>query len=219
MVSWNDGETSSDSVSPLPHEVDEEPYVTPNNNRDRDWSGIDSTGKHLCKHGNAPERLVDFDGMNTGRRFYGCAEKDGNNCGVMEWVDNEWPYSLKNSLTKLWALYKEAKAGRIRDNLANEEKVFKLEAEMKKVHEKYNQHIQLTKDFCESVQKSVHKENYRKIMMDVDEEKIALDVAEKMIKLEKENFDLKKELKKEKKKLEYNLHDLWKAGEENKRKI
>ena len=31
-------------------------------------------------------------------------------------------------------------------------------------------------------------------MMDVDEEKIALDVAEKMIKLEKENFDLKKEV-------------------------
>ena len=106
----------------------------------------------------------------------------------------KWPYALKNSLTKLWALYKEAKAGRIRDNLANEEKISKLEAEIKTVQEKYSQHIQLTKDFCESVQKSVHKENYRKIMMDVDEEKIALDVAEKMSKIEKENFDLKKEV-------------------------
>ncbi|KAF6996672.1 hypothetical protein CFC21_012984 [Triticum aestivum] len=228
MVSWNDGETSSDSVSPLPHEVDEEPF-RPATIEDRDWSSIDATGKHLCKHGNAPERLVVFDGLNTGRRFYGCTEKEGNNCDVVEWVDNEWPYALKNSLTKLWALYKEAKAGRISDNLANEEKVSKLEAEVKMVQEKYNQHIQLTKDFCESVQKSVHKENYRKIMMDVDEEKIPLDAADKMIKLEKENFDLKKEvemaeevaveLKKEKKKLEYNLHDLWKVGEENKRKL
>ncbi|EMS58592.1 hypothetical protein TRIUR3_32964 [Triticum urartu] len=109
-------------------------------------------------------------------------------------VDNEWPYALKNSLTKLWDLYKEAKAGRIRDNLANEEKISKLEAEIKMVQEKYNQHIQLTKDFCESVQKSVHKENYRKIMMDVDEEKIPLDAADKMINLEKENFDLKKKV-------------------------
>ena len=57
--------------------------------------------------------------------------QEGKNCGVVEWVDNEWPYALKNSLTKHWALYKEAKAGRIRDNLANEEKVSKLETEMK----------------------------------------------------------------------------------------
>ena len=66
-------------------------------------------------------------------------------------------------------------------------------------------------------------------MMDVDEEKIPLDAAGKMINLEKENFDLKKEvemaeelaaeLKKEKKKLEYSLHDLWKVGEEHKRKL
>ncbi|XBI89633.1 hypothetical protein VPH35_027408 [Triticum aestivum] len=228
MVLWNDGETSSDSVSPLAHEVDEQPY-RPATIEERDWSGIDATGKHLCKHGNAPERLVVFDGLNTGRRFYGCAEKEGKNCGVVEWVDNEWPYALKNSLTKHWALYKEAKAGKIGDNLANEEKISKLEAEIKMVQEKYNQHLQLNKDFCESVQKSVHKENYRKIMMDVDDEKMPLDVADKMINLEKENLDLQKkvevaeevaaELKKEKKKLEYNLHDLWKVGEENKRKL
>ncbi|KAF7099797.1 hypothetical protein CFC21_101388 [Triticum aestivum] len=130
MVSWNDGETSSDSVLPLPDEVDEEPH-RPTTIEDKDWSGIDATGKHLCKDGNAPERLVVFDGLNTGRRFYGCTEKEGNNCGVVEWVDNEWPYALKNSLTKLWALYKEAKAVRIRDNLTNEEKISKLEAEMK----------------------------------------------------------------------------------------
>ncbi|XBJ15446.1 hypothetical protein VPH35_007347 [Triticum aestivum] len=208
MVSWNDGETSSDSVSLPPHLGDDEPYH-PATTEDSDWSGMYGTGKHLCKHGNAPERLVVFEGLNTGCRFYGCAEKEGNNCGVVEWVDNAWPYALKNSLSRLWALYEEAKAGRIRDNLANEENISKLEAEMK--------------------MKSVHKENYRKIMMDVDEEKIPLDAAEKMIKLEKENFDLKKEvkvakevaseLKKEKKKLEYNLHDLWKVGEENKRKL
>ena len=59
--------------------------------------------------------------------------REGNNCGVVEWVDNEWPYALKSPLTKLWALYKEAKAGRIRDNLANEEKISKLEAKMKMV--------------------------------------------------------------------------------------
>ena len=59
--------------------------------------------------------------------------QEGNNCGVVEWVDNEWPYALKNSLTKLWALNKEAKRGRIRDNLANEEKISKLEAKMKMV--------------------------------------------------------------------------------------
>ena len=33
---------------------------------------------------------------------------EGDNCGVVEWVNNEWPCALKNSLTKLWALYEEA---------------------------------------------------------------------------------------------------------------
>ncbi|KAI4982638.1 hypothetical protein ZWY2020_023130 [Hordeum vulgare] len=91
MVSWNDGETSSDPVPPLPHEVVHEPYVS-----------LDLTGKHLCKHGNAPKRLVVFDWLNNGRIFYGCTKKDGNNCGVVDWVDNEWPCSLKNSLANVW---------------------------------------------------------------------------------------------------------------------
>ncbi|KAI4983491.1 hypothetical protein ZWY2020_025357 [Hordeum vulgare] len=161
MVSWNDDETSSVAVLPLLHEVADEPY-RPTTIEDMDWSGLGLTGKHLCKHGNASERLVVFDWLNTGRRFYGCIEKDGNNCGVVDWVDNEWPCSLKNSLTKLWAMYEEAKAVRISDKKAHEEEISKLIAEINLVHEKYDQHFELAQNFFDSVQKSVHKEITRK---------------------------------------------------------
>lgn len=67
-----------------------------------------------------------------------CLLQEGSNCGVVEWVENEWPYPLKNSLSKMSELYEEAKAGRISDNFGKEEQFSKLAAEMKALQGKYN---------------------------------------------------------------------------------
>ena len=89
------------------------------------------------------------------------------------------------------------------------------------------------------------RENYQKIMQDGDVENVVLQAQEEKAKLEKENMDLKlalqvikqsndelitnwkkavadqgmAELKQEKKRLEYIIADLLKAGEQNKSKI
>ena len=42
---------------------------------DPNFCGIDADVSVLCKHGQPAEHLVAFEGMHTGRRFLGCAEK------------------------------------------------------------------------------------------------------------------------------------------------
>ena len=51
----------------------------------------------------------------------------------MEWVDQEWPQSLKMCLTKLWSMYEEVNTGRLRESLVNAEAYFKMQDKMLKV--------------------------------------------------------------------------------------
>lgn len=64
MVSWNDGETSDESLSPLSEEHYCEPYY-PATIVDMDWSGTVEIGNILCIHEHPPERMVAFEGQNT----------------------------------------------------------------------------------------------------------------------------------------------------------
>ena len=51
----------------------------------------------------------------------------------MEWVDQEWPQSLKMYLTKLWSMYEEVNTARLRESLVNFEAYFKMRDEKLKV--------------------------------------------------------------------------------------
>ena len=44
----------------------------------------------------------------------------------MEWVDQEWPQSLKMCLAKLWSMYEEENMRRLRESLVNAEAYFKM---------------------------------------------------------------------------------------------
>ena len=44
----------------------------------------------------------------------------------MEWVDQEWPQSLKMCLAKLWSMYQEENGGRLRESVVNAEEYLKL---------------------------------------------------------------------------------------------
>ncbi|XBH86533.1 hypothetical protein VPH35_074170 [Triticum aestivum] len=191
MVDWKDGETSSeDSVSPLFNAHDDETY-------------------------------------------------EGDNCGLVQWIDPQWPEPMKNALRKLWDMYEQSS----KENESKENLIVKLGEEKRLIQEKHHNHIKETSNFFATVHKNVMKENYQKIMQDGDVESVVVEAQEERARLEKENMELKtalqvikqsklvsnwknvvaeqgmEQLKKEKKRLEYIIADLLKAGEENKMKI
>ena len=51
----------------------------------------------------------------------------------MEWVDQEWPQSLKMCLAKLWSMYEEENTRRLRESLVNAEAYFKMRDKKLKV--------------------------------------------------------------------------------------
>ena len=51
----------------------------------------------------------------------------------MEWVDQEWPQSLKMCLAKLWSMYAEENKGRLRESVVNAEEYLKIRGKKRKV--------------------------------------------------------------------------------------
>ena len=66
----------------------------------------------------------------------------------MEWVDQEWPQSLKMCLTKLWSMYEEVNTARLRESLVNAEAYFKMRDKKLKVE---NELRFFLKDFAKMV--------------------------------------------------------------------
>ncbi|KAI5004348.1 hypothetical protein ZWY2020_031591 [Hordeum vulgare] len=91
----------------------------------------------LCEHGKPAKRFIAFEGLHIGRRFMGCGEKEGINCGVVHWIDFEWPESMENTLDKLWDMYEESKAARTIGNLESSFSIHNLTKDKKKLEENY----------------------------------------------------------------------------------
>ena len=51
----------------------------------------------------------------------------------MEWVDQEWPQSLKMCLAKLWSMYEEDNIRRLTETVVNTEEYLKMQDKMLKV--------------------------------------------------------------------------------------
>ncbi|KAM3206899.1 hypothetical protein ACQJBY_062210 [Aegilops geniculata] len=136
MVSWSD-ETSEDSVMNISSSCDGI-IKLPATMHDPNFNGTDADVNVLCEHGEPAERLFALEGMHTGRRFLGCAKKEGINCGVVQWIDFEWPDSMEKALAKLWDMYEESKSGRTNDNLESSFVIHNLIEEKKKLQENYD---------------------------------------------------------------------------------
>ena len=81
---------------------------------DSDYHDLaDEDSPLLCKHGYVPAKFVAFEGRNAGRRFLRCqghhAMMQGRSCGVVKWIDLEWPKSIQKTLDKLWEMTVELK--------------------------------------------------------------------------------------------------------------
>ena len=51
----------------------------------------------------------------------------------MEWVDQQWPQSLKMCLAKLWSMYEEENRRRLRQTVVNAEEYLKMRDKKLKV--------------------------------------------------------------------------------------
>ena len=164
----------------------------------------------------------------------------------MEWIDPEWPATLKMSLARVWGMYEDENKLRLRENVVNAEENFRVVKEKEKM-EKDLRFFKL--DFAKMVadkeQAITELGNARLALSDLKEELQKKKMADKSTtsihqvvraKAEKERDEMKQqmesmkeeldkvvsqrdELKKEKKKLEYMIGDLFRHKEETKSKI
>ncbi|XBJ10928.1 hypothetical protein VPH35_015696 [Triticum aestivum] len=180
MVSWSD-ETSEDSV--LNISSCDGIIKLPAMMHDPNFNGTNVDVNVLCEHGEPAERFVAFEGMHTGRRFLGCAKKlvltclvisglytlfivEGINCGVVQWIDFEWPNSTEKALAKLWDMYEEIKSARTNDNLESSFAIHNLTEEKKKLQENYDSlYADLSK---KEEEKKKLQENYASLYADVN---------------------------------------------------
>ncbi|KAI5013892.1 hypothetical protein ZWY2020_054725 [Hordeum vulgare] len=72
-------------------------------------TGVDDDLMVMCEHGKPDAKLVAFEVISTGRRFLACSLDQANNCGIVQWVHEEWPEHLQNALHKLWLMYEQSK--------------------------------------------------------------------------------------------------------------
>ena len=164
----------------------------------------------------------------------------------MEWIDPEWPATLKMSLARVWGMYEDENKLRLRENVVNAEENFRVVKEKEKM-EKDLRFFKL--DFAKMVadkeQAITELGNARLALSDLKQELEKKKLSDKSTtsihqvvraKAEKERDEMKQqmesmkeeldkvvsqrdELKKEKKKLEYMIGDLFRHKEETKSKI
>ncbi|KAM3309866.1 hypothetical protein ACQJBY_030892 [Aegilops geniculata] len=171
---------------------------------DPDYKGLELDVMSPCqKHGMASERLVAFEGTDTGRRFLACAQPEGSNCGFVEWVDHQWPPTMQNALLKLWAMVEDAKSARVNDNLESSftihhltEEKNKLEANYDKlvqdVHELMNFQEDRVVDFRHLQSAITYKQEVRKELIDDMKAQLATEMAKKDAETQKlsQKYDL-----------------------------
>ncbi|XBI00597.1 hypothetical protein VPH35_129585 [Triticum aestivum] len=144
MVSWSDESDSSEhTVEYVSSGSDDGRIKIPVTTEDSDFEGLETESLVLCnEHQKPAEKRVAFEGIHTGRRFLCCAEKEGGNCGLVEWIDPAWPITLENALTKLWFMYDKSRRDRTEENLMHSFVVHDLTQEKKKLQENYDKLVE-----------------------------------------------------------------------------
>ncbi|KAE8800629.1 hypothetical protein D1007_23872 [Hordeum vulgare] len=170
---------------------------------------------------------------------------EGVNCGVVQWVDAPWPDILQRCLARLWEMYQEQNFGRVKDQQAHDKEVVKLKKEIDFLSNSYSQLVEdVSKLFDYQDGKMSHDMDYTseainkkkkeledQARIEISMEKLKLakeqrcilqsqaDIIQNMRKAMKEVQVDRDLLKEEKKKLEYLIADLLKAGHCTKEKM
>nr|XP_051220991.1 uncharacterized protein LOC127339151 [Lolium perenne] len=200
------------------------------------FTGLAAGCPEVCRlHQKEPVKRVAFEGTNTGRRFYMCSVQGMQyieNCGFHSWLDDEWPQPMKNTLLKLWGMYHDMHNALLDEKIENGKLVKYLNEERIKVEKKYSSLMADVSKFMNDTERQVMQANYDKIMKCSEEEKlreIKTKLENELMKANDEVAMLKEGkiaddrkmklmeeetllLKDEKKKLEYQLFDLFKLS-------
>nr|XP_020175207.1 uncharacterized protein LOC109760810 [Aegilops tauschii subsp. strangulata] len=211
MVSWKDGETSSeDFVSPLFNSHEDETYI-PQTIVDPEWCGI-VVGGPMCCHNLPVHRAVVFQGINTGRRFYGCGNQSSK--------ENDAKEKLILKLGEEKKLIQEKHHNHIKETSNFFSTIHKNV--MRENYQKIMQDGDVENDVLQA------QEENAKLEKDNIELRTALQVIkqsnDELVSNWKkhvagEGLQQIEQMKKEKKKLEYIIADLLKDGEANKVKL
>ncbi|KAI4977920.1 hypothetical protein ZWY2020_014474 [Hordeum vulgare] len=198
MSSWNDGEERSEEEFVG---MDMELWENLETTVDASLCGKASDPTIKCRLHLAPcSKYVAFEGIHTGRRFYGCGVQDGIDCGVSEWVDAPWSGVLQRFLMKVWEMFHEENHGTMLDHQAHQEETAKLKQVLDSLGTQYNQLVEdVTKLFdwrdAEQHNKQCQNdEDLQKKEMDVDKQmqKLAIDKEKEKL----ENDKMKEEFEK-----------------------
>ncbi|VAH71683.1 unnamed protein product [Triticum turgidum subsp. durum] len=160
MVSWSDGSDSSEHTAEYVSSASDDGTIKiPATTKDSDFEGPETELHVLChEHGKPAERRVAFQGIHTGRRFLCCAEKEGKNCGLVEWIDPAWPNTLENALSKLWFMYEQTKRDRTEDNLLHSFTVHGLTKDKKKLQESYDKFVEVVNGLLDAQERRAEVE-------------------------------------------------------------
>ncbi|KAE8773694.1 chloride channel-like protein clc-g [Hordeum vulgare] len=215
MASWNDDDSSDEDICMV--SMDSQLFETPNIVVDPSFYGSFTESEPTCMmHQQRPKKMVAFEGTLTGRRFLGCPVQQN--------------------------------LGRVKDKQAHEKEVGKLKKEIDFLSNSYNQLVEdVSKLFDYQDSKMSHDMEYTsQAINDLNKNKKELEDHAK-IEISMEKLKLAKEqrcilqsqagiiqnmrktmkkvhgdmdlLKEEKKKLEYLIADLLKAGHGSKDKL
>ena len=68
--------------------------------------------------------------------------QEDDNCGIVLWVDPEWPPTLQNALLKLWEMYHDSKSDRRKDSLESSLTIHHLTEEKNNLEANYDKLVE-----------------------------------------------------------------------------
>ena len=84
--------------------------------------------------------------------------QEASSCGVVQWVDEEWPEHLQNALHKLWLLYEDCQRANRMACLEHSSLVHNLTSQKNKLQETYEKLVEDVNNLLDT-QDNIPKEN------------------------------------------------------------
>ncbi|XBI67432.1 hypothetical protein VPH35_046787 [Triticum aestivum] len=175
MVSWSESESTKGSAAQFIFTPDS-PVKIPATIDEPLFEGAADDLMVMCGYGNPGRKCVAFEGISTGRRFIACATEGANNCGLVQWVDEEWPDHLQNALHKLWLMYEHSQHNNRMACLEHSSTVHNLTQQKKELQETYEKLVEDVNNLLD------YKDSQPKVNQKNDVENISMSVESSMTK-------------------------------------
>ncbi|XBJ24899.1 hypothetical protein VPH35_002677 [Triticum aestivum] len=175
MVSWSDSKSTDGSAAQY-ISSDDSPVKIPATIDEPSFEGLADDLNVICEHGNPGRKYVAFEGISTSRRFIACATKGVANCGLVQWVDENWPEHLQNAIHKLWLMYEYSQHENRMACLEHASTVHNLTQQKKELQETYEKLVEDVNNLLD------YKDSQPEINQKNDADNISVSVESSMTK-------------------------------------